>query len=357
MSDKENNAISLFTGGGGLDLGIEEAGFKVRVCLDPMEASKLTFQLNRPRIPFIDRPIEEVSTSEILKTAGIKTGEDALVFGGPPCQSFSVLGNRGGLEDSRGRLIFEFIRVVNEAQPRAFLLENVNGLTMAHSKNAKEVIRQEFEKIGYKTTYTTFNAVEFGAPQFRKRVFFSGSKHGYLKLEPKPTHFSGPNLPLDEGLARARTVRDAFTCPPVDGLPNHLKREHGDRVKARYRALKPGQRDRIDNTDSLVWDEPSGSLLVGSSVGGGRPHIHPQEPRVITVREAARLQDFPDEWVFAGTVTAQYRLTGNAVPVSLARAVGLSLRKAMAGLQVAVPKARVSGQGRLSTRAGTRSLH
>jgi DNA (cytosine-5)-methyltransferase 1 len=338
---RERSAISLFTGGGGLDIGLEQAGFRVRVCLDMMQASKLTLALNRPEIPFIDRPIEDVTTSEILDKAGLKRGEASLVHGGPPCQSFSVLGKRGGLDDSRGRLIYEFIRVVDEAQPSAFLLENVNGLTMAHSKNAKEVIREEFEKIGYKTTYKTFNAVNFGVPQFRKRVFFAGSKRGFINLDPRPTNSSNAQVSLAWGeLLPAMTVRDAFCRRPMDGLPNHIKREHGSRVRARYLKLKPGKRDKIDHTDRLEWDQPSGTVLVGSSEGGGRPHIHPEEPRVITVREAARLQTFPDDWVFAGTSTAQYRLTGNAVPVSLAKAVGDSLRTELDKLDPVIPEAR-----------------
>ena len=354
---REYGAISLFTGGGGLDLGLEQAGFEIRVCLDPMEASKLTFKLNRPGIPFIDRPIENVPTSEILAAAGLRKGEANLVCGGPPCQSFSVLGKRGGLSDSRGRLIFEFIRVVEEAQPKAFLLENVNGLTMAHSKNAKEVIREGFEKIGYRTAYATFNAVDYAAPQYRKRVFFAGSKHGFIKLDPTPTNASSVQASLEWGaLPPARTVRDAFTNPPMEGLPNHVKREHGDRVRARYLALKPGKRDKIDHTDRLEWDKPSGTVLVGSSEGGGRPHIHPEEPRVITVREAARLQTFPDEWVFAGTATAQYRLTGNAVPVALAKAVGLSLRKALESQELAMPQARESGRAHQRSRPDKQTL-
>jgi DNA (cytosine-5)-methyltransferase 1 len=194
---------------------------------------------------------------------------------------------------------------------------------MAHSQHGAYTIIRKFEKLNYKTTFRVLDAVNFGAPQRRKRVFFVGCKDERIHLDPKPTYYSGKQQTLDgQLLLPPRTVRDAFTNPPLDGLPNHLKRQHGERVHKRYKSLRPGERDKIDHTDRLEWDKPSGTLLVGSSAGGGRPHIHPEEPRVITVREGARLQTFSDTWVFAGTVTDQYRLVGNAVPVVLARAVG-----------------------------------
>ena len=121
----------------------------------------------------------------------------------------------------------------------------------------------------------------------------------------------------------------AWALQSVEGLPNHDIRKHGDRVRRRYSRIPPGQRDRTDHTDRIDPDRPSGTVLVGSAAGGGRPHIHPYEDRVITVREGARLQSFPDWYVFHGGSTSQYRQIGNAVPPLLAYEVGKAVAHAL----------------------------
>jgi DNA (cytosine-5)-methyltransferase 1 len=326
----------LFTGGGGLDLGLEDAGFEIRLCLDSNKAACDTIRLNRPKIPVIEKDICKVTGEDILRPTGLDVGETSLISGGPPCQSFSVLGQRKGLKDPRGGLIFEFVRIVDELKPKAFLLENVNGLTMAHSKRAAERIVDAFNEIGYKPTRRVLDAVNFGVPQYRRRVFFTGGRGVSIEAMPPVVYGDDKQATLlGRRLLHPRAVRWALQSPPpLEGLPNHVKRPHGDRVRKRYEKLRPGQRDKIDHTDRLEWDRPSGTVLVGSAAGGGRPHIHPEEPRVITVREAARLQTFPDDWVFAGSSTEQYRQIGNAVPVLLARAVGESLLQQLHPIRV-----------------------
>ena len=177
------------------------------------------------------------------------------------------------------------------------------------------------EKTGYHIHWTKLNAVNFGIPQVRQRVFLVGFRQKADFQFPKMISLGG------------KGVASSWALQGVDGLPNHDIRQHGERVRCRYSRLLPGQRDRTDHTDRIDPSQPSGTVLVGSGAGGGRPHIHPYEDRVITVREAARLQSFPDWYVFHGGSTAQYRQVGNAVPPLLAYEVGRVVAAALRRLE------------------------
>lgn len=337
--------ISLFSGGFGLDLGMEAAGFEVAICVEIGAAMRETIRYNRPNVKVMgDREDEyggdlyKLSTNVILERAGLKKGEVDLIVGGPPCQAFSILGNRQGFTDSRGNLMLEFVRVVKEAQPKCFVMENVAGFLTLHKGAAYAQVvslleKEDKEEVGYYLHTWKLNAVDYGVPQYRERVFIVGFRKDLPKPDfiqkPEPTH-----RPLNleaktlfdtkefvDKRPPYRVVRDVLQNLPTN-LLNHEVRLHGPVVSKRYSELPAGSRDRIDHTDRLRWDYPSGTVLVGSSEGGGRPFIHPQEPRHLTVREAARLQAFPDDWFFCGKQTDQYRQVGNAVPPLLAQAVG-----------------------------------
>ena len=335
--------ISLFSGGFGLDLGMEAAGFEAAVCVEIASAMRETIRYNRPHINVIgddehDRKgnLYELTTSNILQRAGLLHEEADLVVGGPPCQSFSILGKRQGFSDPRGSLMLEFVRVVLEARPKAFILENVIGFKNLHKGAALAQIKEHLERDGYPSVQVwTLNAVDFGVPQYRERVFLVGFREDVPRLpfqKPDPTHRPPPSLPRTlfevpeptDDRPEYQQVRHVLQNMPQH-LPNHEFRIHGEAVRTRYEHLAVGDRDRTDHTDRLRWDRPSGTVLVGSSEGGGRPFIHPSEPRHITVREAARLQTFPDTWVFRGSQTDQYRQVGNAVPFYLSRAVALHI--------------------------------
>ncbi len=187
--------ISLFSGAGGLDIGFEEAGFEVAVAVEVDSACCETLRANKPHLPIINKSVTEVSGEEILKTARLKLGEAALVIGGPPCQSFSLAGLRKGLDDERGKLLFEFARIVRETLPAGFVLENVKGLANWDNGRALRLLMEELGKpvthCGKRYKYHVFppkvlDAVDYGAPQYRERLILIGNRIGKDFRYPEP---------------------------------------------------------------------------------------------------------------------------------------------------------------------------
>lgn len=327
-------SVSLFSGGGGLDLGLALAGFRTKFATDSEQPHCQTISHN-----FLDCLTEAIDvqrlTGKKIKEV-TKIEEFDLVAGGPPCQAFSILGKRESLEDPRGQLVFDFIRLVQELSPKAFLFENVPGLmTVNKGKDWENLLKFFEESTGYKIFYSILNAADFGIPQIRKRIFIVGFKSKGAEFEfPHPTHHDINSLKISTNSKSKRSWWPAyFALEDVDTLPNHRLRPHGERVRNRYLSVPQGGRDKVDHTDRIDPCRPSGTVLVGSRAGGGRPFIHPFEPRHITVREAARLQSFPDWYIFQGTETWQYRAVGNAVPPILARAVGRKIALTLDKLQ------------------------
>lgn len=311
-------AISLFCGGGGLDLGFNFAGFRSLVVSDVAPIFVQSIVRNLPHAKPCVEDAMRLSGEKLFSIAG--TDEIDIVIAGPPCQAFSILGRRGALEDPRGMLALKYFELVAEIKPKAFVFENVPGLlTLNKGADWKRLFSHAKEVTNYYLHWSKLNAVSFGIPQHRERIFIVGFRED-VKFE-FPTAPTGPNVErlVREGLL---STPSSWALEDVDRLPNHDVRGHGERVRKRYATVLPGSRDPVDHTDRIHPDRPAGTVLVGSSEGGGRPHIHPYEHRVITVREAARLQGFPDWYVFEGGSTAQYRQIGNAVPPLLAYEVG-----------------------------------
>jgi DNA (cytosine-5)-methyltransferase 1 len=323
------NLISLFCGGGGLDLGLNFAGFGTRVASDVAPAFVDSVVHNLPHAKACKEDALELTKEKLCSLAG--TTKIDLVAAGPPCQSFSVLGRRGALSDPRGKLALKYFDLIEAIRPKAFLFENVPGLLSVNKgEDWRTLVSYAKHKTKYSLHSARLNATTFGIPQVRERIILVGLRQD-VKFE-FPTLPSGPKA--DEMIASLTNrngdgIPSAWALESVAGLPNHDIREHGPKVKARYMKIAPGDRDRTDHTDRIDPLKPSGTVLVGSGGGGGRPHIHPTEPRVITVREAARLQSFPDWYVFQGTNTAQYRQVGNAVPPLLAYEVGKKIVEAL----------------------------
>lgn len=331
--------ISLFSGGGGLDLGLEAAGFETIFATDIDYHSCLTLQAGKAKaaelgLPFLQSAkimqsdILELTPAEIMKVAGVRSGEVDLLAGGPPCQAFSIFGRRQGENDPRGKLYREYLRILAEVRPKAFIFENVFGLLTIHGGDTFRELCTQLESPGDDVKYTLsvfrLNAADYGVPQFRDRVFIIGSRDGKkidgIQSICARTSDSGNGL-------NYRTVADGLrNIPPLgEKLSNHTSRNHSERIIERYRSLKFGERDPKTRINKLNPERPSYTIIVGSDKGGGKGHVHPHEPREVSPRESARMQTFPDWWAFSGTSRHPIRQVGNAVPPILAAMIGREL--------------------------------
>ena len=336
-------AISLFSGAGGFDLGMEAAGFTTRLCTDIDSYSCQTLQLNRDSLnsngkrgflsetKIVQKNIKEYSTEQILADARLNKDDVSLVYGGAPCQSFSVFGQRKGMDDPRGTLLWDYLRVIREIQPATFIFENVAGLlTIDDGKVFKQFINELSKDANgnniYKISNYLLDTASFGVPQYRSRVIVFGAKNKEIPC-PKKTHALNAE---ESTLLPSITVEDAIGNLPEPSdikLPNHIGRVHGESIIQRYKALKFGERDSKTRINRLNPNKPSFTIVVGSDKGGGKGHVHPYSPREVTPRESARLQSFPDFWEFTGTSRHPIRQVGNAVPPIFGAVIGSHLLK------------------------------
>lgn len=358
--------ISLFTGAMGLDLGFEMESFEIREALDNNPDVVKTIRKNRPRLPIIDQSIFDVKTKDILEQAKLGVGEATVVIGGPPCQPFSTAGRRLSVGEKKGQLVFEFIRVVKEAQPKFFLFENVSGLVSAAIKHisfyermkkseqeltsqerlgsAFEVLLGEFEKTRYGINFGVVNAADYGAPQKRKRLIVFGSREGKKVPLPVPTYGSPKSLEVMLGHRRPWvTLREALEglndpdreCLPFPSWGKYMKyippggnwrNLPSDVQKEAMKGAYYSQGGRTGFFRRLSWDDPA-PTLVTSPVFKGTVLAHPKEDRPLSVREYAKIQGFPDNWEFIDHIATKYRLIGEAVPIPLSRALARQMLK------------------------------
>lgn len=325
-----HNFISLFSGGGGLHLGLQQAGFNPIFATDVEVSSFETFKLNSPNVPFYHGDIRHLTKNMLLD---FLQGKDvSIVAGGPPCQGFSTLGDQG-ISDPRNALFTSFVNVVKWTNAPCFLMENVNYLRFQYQGRYENDIKRAFEELGYNVFITCLNAADYGVPQVRKRVFFFGTKYNAVFKWPVVTH--------SEGLNPYVTVGEAFVGLPDPSedctVKNHNPLKHSWKVVERYRLIPEGgrlpppqalpleiRRKNFGNTyKRLDHARPSLTLVPGNNAFP----VHPFEHRSLTPREAARIQTFPDSYVFVGNRSQQCRLVGNAVPVLLAKYIGRSILK------------------------------
>jgi DNA (cytosine-5)-methyltransferase 1 len=296
--------VSLFSGGGGLDLGLEAAGFETVFATDIDPFSCTTLEMGKQyaiehNLPFLraakikKADVAQLSSNEILAAIGLKRGEVNLLAGGPPCQAFSVFGKRKGMKDPRGLLPFEYLRLLREIQPKAFVFENVYGLLTINDGKIFEELCEKLERpckgVHYTLSVFRLNSADYGVPQFRDRVFVIGNRNG-KRIADIPKICSGTGTAQ---LLPYRRVSDAFRGLPTLGasLPNHVGRRHSKRIIDRYARLKFGERDSRTRINKLDPDRPSFTIIVGSDKGGGKGHVHPHEPREVSPRESARISD------------------------------------------------------------------
>lgn len=320
--------LSLFTGGGGLDLGFEQAGFRVLLATDVEPTAERTYARNWPSVPFLLQDIRALTVTDIIKGLGGRRPD--VIVGGPPCQGLSTLGVRHS-SDPRNLLVDEFVRITAALRPQAVLVENVRAISTEYKGRYRDHVIRRFSEIGYPMRCEVLDAADFGVPQNRKRAFFVGFADQRVEYDfPQPTH--GPELLPFETVGKA--IGDLEKAGSE--VPNHVVLRHGERVVARYRLITEGgmlpppeelpkeiRRSNFGSTyKRLHRDRPSLTIVPGNNA----LPVHPVLDRSLTCREAARIQSFPDSHVFEGDRRRQCILAGNAVPPKLARALAESIK-------------------------------
>lgn len=322
--------IDLFAGAGGFSLGFEKLGFKNVFSVEYDTNAAKTYQRNFPNHLLLHQDIETISNEDLIRLKG--TQEVDVIIGGPPCQGFSLAGNIGRkfIEDERNYLFKEFVRFVEFVNPKMFVMENVARLA-THNKGEtlKEVV-SAFETLGYQVNYQVLQACDYGVPQKRQRIFIVGYKSGDFEF------------PLSLNLVR--TVKDAIDdLPSLESgcsslVPNHVAMNHSKQMLEKMSYVSDGgNRSEIpkdlrpktgDVRKYIRYNSKEPSVTV---TGDMRKIFHYSQNRALTPRELARLQTFPDEFIFEGSSISIQQQIGNAVPVELAKVVAQSVLSTLKG--------------------------
>ena len=345
-------ALSFFTGAMGLDLGLKKAGIDTILTCESEKFIRETIRLNNPKLKILE-DINKYSAEDIRKAAGLSKNEKIeLIVGGPPCQAFSTAGKRLSINENRGVVFLKYLKLIKELNPTYFVIENVRGLLsvplkhVPHNKrNRKLKIAEEkggtlkyilnyLHDIGYKVSFNLYNSANFGTPQTRERIVIIGNKEQKLPYL-SPTHSQYGEF----GLKPWNTFKSA-----IKGLQNK-KHDHVNFPENRlkyYRKLKEGQnwknltlklqKEALGNSfylgggktgflRRLAWNKPSPTLVTDPMMPA-TDLAHPVEDRPLSIQEYKRIQEFPDSWKLSGSIRNQYKQIGNAVPVSLGKAIG-----------------------------------
>ncbi len=351
---KDNrDVISLFSGAMGLDIGLGKAGLNVVIGQDFEPSCVETMKANGHNV--LGGDIREMKPETLLELTGLHVGEPFMICGGPPCQPFSTAGKRLGINDPRGSLFMDFIRMIDYIRPRFFVMENVKGIVSSPLKHIStkervkddpeqklgsvlDVILSEFNKLGYKTVYGILDAVNYGVPQFRERFVLIGSRDNEDIFLPIPTHFQMHQNPD----YRWKTVEEAIR--DLESTPGEYTPLSGDRKKYLHMVPEGGNwKDlpqeiipvamggayesgggKVGFYRRLSYAQPSPTITT-SPAQKATMLCHPKQDRPLSIKEYARIQQFPDDWKFTGTISAQYRQIGNAVPIGLAEAIGRAI--------------------------------
>jgi DNA (cytosine-5)-methyltransferase 1 len=362
------SAIDLFCGAGGLSEGFRQAGFTILAGNDCFEAAGETFVATHPEAIFYPDPVENLTADRLLKETGLRRGELTCLIGGPPCQAFSVYNHQRGMHDERASLFREYLRLVEGLYPEWVVMENVTGILSAGGGEPVRAITAGLEALGYQVTYQTLRAEDYGVPQERRRVVFIGNRIGAPLIMPEPTHGKDRepyvtvwdaigDLPkLQNGEApsgRQRYRSAAFSAYQQElrgnaiSVANHQAARLSAINEERMQHIPPGGswRDvphhllpagmqrarRCDHTKRygrLRKEGLSSTVLTKCDIHWGA-YIHPEDNRALTVREAARIQSFPDWFEFKGSRTDQYVQVGNAVPPLLGRTIAKAVLEAL----------------------------
>ena len=333
------NLISLFSGCGGLDLGFEKAGFSIPVANEFDPTIYETFKVNHPKTHLIEGDVRQVTKKDIAPH--ISSDVDGII-GGPPCQSWSEAGSLRGIEDARGQLFFDYIRILKEFSPKFFLAENVSGMLANRHSSAVQNILRLFEGAGYSVSLTLVNAKDYGVAEERKRVFYIG-----FRKDLNINYVFPKGSTADD--RKKLTLRDVIWDLQYTAVPSGARNHHNPLAQNNNEyftgAFSPifMSRNRVKG-----WDEQAFTVQAS----GRQCQLHPQAPKMVkvgvndcrfvkgyehlyrrmTIREVARIQGFPDDFKFVYTETDNaYKMIGNAVPVNLAYEIAVSIRMFLEG--------------------------
>lgn len=360
----DTRSISLFSGAMGLDIGLMEAGIDITIGQDFDAYCVQTMRANGHKGLLGD--IRNLDPTEILRESGMQPGEPFLICGGPPCQPFSTAGKRLGINDPRGSLFLDFVRMIDAIRPRFFVMENVKGLMSSPLKDENgenteskviDVILDEFKKLNYKTVYGVLDAVNYGVPQFRERFILIGSRDNEDIFLPLPTHFRVHQ----NKKYRWKTLGDAIR--DIEDIEGECDAFSESRLK--YLKMVPEGGNWRNLPEDIVQDAMGGAYksgggkvgfyrrlsyaqpsptVVTSPIQKATMMCHPTKDRPLSVAEYARIQQFPDNWKLIGNTASKYKQIGNAVPVGLARAIGEML-VAVANNEQEIVVKRIRGTG------------
>lgn len=322
------NYIDLFSGAGGFSLGFDNEGFTNVFSIDFEKNFCETYKENFKNHNLITKDIQKLSSDDIKEL--VKNLKISVIIGGPPCQGFSIAGNIGRkfIDDPRNRLFKEFVRVVEIVKPSFFVLENVARL-YSHNKGKTRVeIIKDFERIGYKVECKILNSADYGVPQVRKRVIFIGSK--------TPVEIKFPNKSVDKYISIKNALKGypKLLSGESSAMPNHVAMNHSQQMLDKMSYISDGgNRDEIpksirpksgDARKYIRYESSEPSVCV---TGDMRKIFHYSQNRALTVRELAKIQTFPDNFVFKGSRISQQQQVGNAVPPKMAQAIAVEIKK------------------------------
>lgn len=339
------NVIDLFCGCGGLSYGFEKAGYNILLGIDNDKMALKTFEYNHHNSKSICGDITQIGYKEIKKVIGNKKID--VIIGGPPCQGMSLSGPRQ-FDDPRNKLYLSYIRLVNEIRPKAFVIENVPGLISLFGGQIKENIITKFSQMGYDIKYKIVCSADYGVPQMRKRVIFVGVKGKNDFVYPKENK---NYVTCEMALSDLPSLVDAIGEEHMDYVKqpqnnyqklmrfnsfevlNHIAANHSEKVKHIISLVPDGgnyknlpEEYRLSRNFHVAWTRFNSQKPAPTIDTGHRHHFHYKYNRVPTVRECARLQSFPDDFVFWGNKTQQFRQVGNAVPPLMAQAIAEQLK-------------------------------
>lgn len=351
---KKYNVIDLFSGCGGFSSGFERAGYRILLGVDIWSDALKTFQANHKDATILEGDLSQLITEQLLKKINIPKEEIDVIIGGPPCQGFSLSGFRDE-QDPRNQLYKAFVRTVKDIQPKIFVMENVPGLVKLFKGRAKEAILEDFESIGYHVNHQILTASEFGVPQNRRRVFFVGIKKGLLDFPydtfefPEPTHGDKNVCPMwtcEDALSDLPLLENNFGTEGMgylDAPKNNYQKEMRKNSSTIYNHIATQHKQQTIDIISMVpdggnykdlpeefrntrkvniaWTRMNSQKPCFTIDTGHNHHFHYKANRVPTVRESARIQSFPDDFIFLGTKTSQLKQVGNAVPPLLSEMV------------------------------------